>query len=228
MRIERIGDATLYLGDCLGALPILGPVNAVVTDPPFNAGKAIKNDSMSLEEWTIFCQRVANRIADWDPENILIEVGKGDTGMQRAFEKNFSFRWTLVLNYTNSMRNGAVGYSNFGLVLWYGGKCYRRYKDRLDASLTSTIDEFRHPCPKMTTHYERLVEMFSAPGQTILDPFMGSGTTGVACANLGRKFIGIEIEPRYFDIACRRIRDAYAQPRLPLEEPAQIKPGELF
>jgi DNA modification methylase len=53
------------------------------------------------------------------------------------------------------------------------------------------------------------------PGaETILDPFMGSGTTGVACANLGRKFIGIEIEPKYFDIACKRIERAYAQPRL--------------
>lgn len=51
-------------------------------------------------------------------------------------------------------------------------------------------------------------------GQTILDPFLGSGTTGVACANLGRKFIGIEIEPKYFDIACRRIEQAYKQPRL--------------
>lgn len=55
---------------------------------------------------------------------------------------------------------------------------------------------------------------FLPDAETILDPFMGSGTTGVACANLGRRFIGIEIEPRYFDIACRRIADAYKQPRL--------------
>jgi len=67
----------------------------------------------------------------------------------------------------------------------------------------------------------------SMPMQIILDPFMGSGTTGIACANLGHKFIGIEIEPRYFDIACRRIRDAYAQPRLPGLEPEQATPQEL-
>ena len=54
----------------------------------------------------------------------------------------------------------------------------------------------------------------SIPGGTVLDPFMGSGTTGVACANLGRKFIGIEIERKYFDIACERIAAAYAQGRL--------------
>lgn len=62
---------------------------------------------------------------------------------------------------------------------------------------------------------------------SILDPFMGSGTTGVACANLGRRFVGIEIEPKYFDIACRRIADAYKQPRLfEDEKPAPI-PQEL-
>jgi len=59
-----------------------------------------------------------------------------------------------------------------------------------------------------------LVGLFSNHGQTILDPFMGSGTTGVACVKLGRKFIGIEIDPGYFEIACKRIRDAYAQPDL--------------
>jgi DNA modification methylase len=59
---------------------------------------------------------------------------------------------------------------------------------------------------------EHFVNLHSDIGQVILDPFMGSGTTGVACAKLGRKFIGIEIEPKYFDIACRRIEEAYKQP----------------
>ena len=57
--------------------------------------------------------------------------------------------------------------------------------------------------------------------QTILDPFMGSGTTGVACAKLGRKFIGIELEPKYFDIACSRIQKAYDQPDMFIEQPAK-------
>ena len=68
---------------------------------------------------------------------------------------------------------------------------------------------------------------FLPDAETILDPFMGSGTTGVACANLGRKFIGIEIEPKYFDIACKRIETAYLQPRLFDEPPPQPKPQEL-
>ena len=62
-------------------------------------------------------------------------------------------------------------------------------------------------------------------GAVVLDPFMGSGTTGVACAKLGRSFIGIEIEPKYFDIACKRIEAAYAQGDLFIEPPA--KPEQL-
>lgn len=69
---------------------------------------------------------------------------------------------------------------------------------------------------------------FVPDAQTILDPFMGSGTTGVACVNLGRKFIGIEIEPKYFDIACRRIEEAYKQPRLFAEPAPRLKQQELL
>lgn len=71
-----------------------------------------------------------------------------------------------------------------------------------------------HPTQKPSRLMRDLVGLFSNVGQTILDPFMGSGTTGVACANLGRKFIGIEIERKYFDIACERIDNAYRQARL--------------
>lgn len=71
-----------------------------------------------------------------------------------------------------------------------------------------------HPNVKPDALVERFVRSHTTPGQTVLDPFMGSGTTGVACMNLGRKFIGIELEERYFDIACRRIEDAQRQGRL--------------
>lgn len=65
---------------------------------------------------------------------------------------------------------------------------------------------------------ETAISNFSAIGETVCDPFMGSGTTGVACINLGRKFVGIELERKYFDIACERIERAYAQPRLVEDE----------
>ena len=69
---------------------------------------------------------------------------------------------------------------------------------------------------------------FLPDAETILDPFMGSGTTGVACAKLGRKFIGIEIEPKYFDIACKRIEEAYAQGDMFIEPPKPAKQESLL
>jgi DNA modification methylase len=76
-----------------------------------------------------------------------------------------------------------------------------------------------HPTQKPIALMSELVRLFTKSAHTVLDPFMGSGTTGVASAKLGRKFIGIEIEPKYFDIACRRIEQAYAQPDMFVEAP---------
>ena len=82
-----------------------------------------------------------------------------------------------------------------------------------------------HPTQKPIALMQWCVEKTTG---TVLDPFMGSGTTGVACANLGRKFIGIEIEPKYFDIACRRIEQAYKQPRLFADEIVKPSKQETF
>lgn len=205
----------LRLGDCLSILPTLaaGSVDAVITDPPFNAGKDFSNDNLSDLDFRAFCNWLTLNLHRLQPGNILVEVGKGDKIMRQELERYFEFKYSICLNYTNSMRNGAVGYSNWGLVLWFanGGRCHNRYKDRLDSALHSTKDEFEHPSPKEVTHYEQLVRMFSVEGATILDPFMGSGTTGVACVQLGRNFIGIEIDPTYYAIAEKRIREAQMQ-----------------
>ena len=84
-------------------------------------------------------------------------------------------------------------------------------------------DKNDHPARFSVAFASELVAPFSQAGDTVLDPFMGSGTTGVACVKLGRKFIGIEIDPGYFDIACRRIEKAYAQPDLFVASPASVE-----
>lgn len=212
-RKEVIGDATLYLGDCLEVMPTLGKVDAVVTDPPFNSGReGIQNDCLTSGEWSYFCRKFAKAI---NAENILVEIGKNDTTMMSRLWEEHKHRWIICLNYTNAMRQGSVGYSNTGIVLWCGeGKCHNRYMDRIDAPLENTKHLFSHPSPKTTQHYRRLVFMFSQEGGTILDPFMGSGTTGVAAVQESCKFIGIEIEEKYFDIACKRIEEEQKQLRL--------------
>jgi site-specific DNA-methyltransferase (adenine-specific)/modification methylase len=80
-----------------------------------------------------------------------------------------------------------------------------------------------HPTQKPVAVMEWVLRETTSDGNTILDPFMGSGTTGVACVKLGRKFIGIEIDPGYFDIACRRIEQAYKQPDFFIAQPAKPK-----
>ena len=128
----------------------------------------------------------------------------------------------------------AVHYANMRRLLNGNGGSYlrREYEDLRrpfnisKGGIWSDVWEFdpvmgyagKHPCEKPLPLLTQILGVSTRGGNVILDPFMGSGTTGVACAKLGRRFIGCEIEPRYFDIACRRIEDAYRQPRL-FEEP---------
>ena len=84
-----------------------------------------------------------------------------------------------------------------------------------------------HPAPMPYPMAHGHIQTWTDNGETILDPFMGSGTTGVACAKLGRKFIGIEIEPKYFDIACKRIEEAYKQPDMFIEQPKKAEQEEM-
>ena len=109
-----------------------------------------------------------------------------------------------------------------------GGKLLWR-DDRVTARNIYTLmppRERYHPNEKPLDLVKHFLNLHSDVNQTILDPFMGSGTTGVACAKLGRKFIGIEIEPRYFEIACKRIEDAYRQGDF-LREAPQPRPEQL-
>jgi len=216
-----MSDIELIHGDCLVEMAKFddGQFDAVVTDPPFNAGKSFNNDRLSELDFRAFCNRLALELYRLGVPNILVEVGKGDVIMRQELERYFQFKYSICLNYTNSMRNGAIGYANFGLVLWFSnnGKCHQRYKDRIDSALHSTKGQFEHPSPKETEHYSKLVEMFSPEGAVILDPFMGSGTTAIACIQTGRNCVGIEIDKDYYDIACKRVEEAQAQMRLPLE-----------
>ena len=119
------------------------------------------------------------------------------------------------------MGRSPVGFCNWEPMLLYGKSKSRSGCDVVRATIKPDKDLEGHPCPKPLEWGIGFSKLVTKEGMTILDPFMGSGTTGVACANLGRKFIGIEIEPKYFDIACKRIEIAYQQPRL-FDEPKQV------
>jgi site-specific DNA-methyltransferase (adenine-specific) len=213
----QIGDATLYHGDCLEILPTLPKVDAVVTDPPY--GVAHEAKAMPGQEATWQGTQIAN---DGD-------VGVRDAALD-GFENVIAFgAWRRSpLNRAHTAfvwdKGPAAGGMNFhakwrncwelGFVrgtAWNDGPMDLGVITGHWIPTWQTLGK-EHPHQKPVSLLEVIVR--KTRGSTILDPFMGSGTTGVACANLGRKFIGIEIERKYFDIACERIAAAYAQGRL--------------
>ena len=230
MRVEHIGDATLYLGDCLEILPTLGKVDAVVTDPPYGVGYKYTeayNDAMPDAEYFQWLQSV---FAICSPAPIAffwpsIRIGQHERVMPNGYHLHHvaaHFR----IEYAGDLWKGDHPAFTWEPIYWlvngiphyYGPRGGNEGRDGIPTLSPWRDNLGEHPCPKAIKPVERVCMWLADLSQTILDPFMGSGTTGVACANLGRKFIGIEIEPKYFDIACRRIEDAYKQPRL-FEDP---------
>jgi len=203
-RVE-IGDAVLYLGDCLEILPTLPKVDAVVTDPPYGIRKAEWDETFPTA-WmeNLQSDRLALMPGIWNLPACPRQIAA------------MKYRWTLAGHLTNGMTRGCVGFGNWIACLLYsadGVSLHRLDGDVRDFAV-GTEPKPNHPSPKPLPYMLWIVGRITDPGMLVLDPFMGSGTTGVACAQLGRRFIGIEIEPRYFEIACRRIEDAQRQGRL--------------
>jgi len=213
VRVEQIGDATLYLGDCMEILPTLPKVDAVITDPPYGIGDkwakgggfATAGDKLwsSSEGWDTKIQQpaidVARSLADlsviWGGNYYSLPPSRGYLiwdKMQTGFSlADSEFAWVSKPITPKTFR-------------------YAR------AQLAS--EGKQHPTQKPLPLMLWCIDQVGNP-QTILDPFMGSGTTGVAAVRMGRKFIGIEREPKYFDIACKRIEQAAAQGSLLPPEP---------
>lgn len=221
-----IGSATLYLGDCRAYLPAMR-ADAVVTDPPYDerthsrarslkdGGSDIAIDFGPLQDFThlesMFAASAGWVVAFCALEQLgAYQAAAGDDRWMRAAV------WARPdgMPQISGDRPGqgaegiAVMHSRQTKPSWNGGG------ERGLWSYPRNKEETGHPTTKPVILMERLISLFTLPGQTVLDPFMGSGTTGMACANLGRKFIGIEIDPKYFGIACDRIKSAYAQQRL--------------
>lgn len=203
MNPVTIGNATLYLGDCLEILPTLPKVDAVITDPPYGIGFAAHP--------TKWQRRAGYQPQAWDNEasavvpSLLYLADCVVIWGGNYYELPPSRGWLSWFK-----PDAPPSMASFELA-WTSRDQNAR---QLSCSISATnAERVGHPTQKPLALMRWVIAQVNA-GELILDPFMGSGTTGVACANLGRKFIGIEIEPRYFDIACRRIDDAQRQGRL--------------
>jgi DNA modification methylase len=249
-REVQIGDCRLLLGDCLEILPLLGKVDAVdcsdarmvgwqegiclITDPPYGIAHS------------------SNYGASWQGKQIASDQ---DTSARDAALEGFDnvaafgtwktppivgTKGTLVWDKGPAFGMGDLKFPwkpSFELIyvrgrLWSGTRDQAVLRGHVQVSWEnhpsiSDDDRRKHPHQKPVSLMEELLRKL--PDEvTILDSFMGSGTTGVACVRLGRKFIGIEIDEGYFNIACERVRKAYAQPDFFVERPAEPKQEALL
>ena len=212
MRVETIGNATLYLGDCRDILPTLAPVDLVLTDPPYGIGEAAgKNKSRGL-------MAVSRDYGDdqWDnepPPDDLIDAVRSKGRCQIMFGGNYftlppSSCWLVW-----DKDNGPTDFADCELAWTNIPQAVRRLKFRWNGMLQENMGakELReHPTQKPVPVMRWALGQAKGV-QTVLDPFMGSGTTGVACVEMDKTFIGIEREAKYFDIACKRIALAVAE-----------------
>lgn len=219
-----ISDCRLLLGDCLEILPTLGPVDAVVSDPPF--GMDFRSNHRKTKH-----RSIAN-----DGNDCLLQWA---CGLQPEHSAYVFARWdnisalpkpqSLVTWVKNNWSMGDLAHEHgrqTEVCLFYRGPSHffpsGRPSDVIKCPRTGNEN---HPTEKPVGLMRAVVGWTSG---TVFDPFMGSGTTGVACAKMGRRFIGIEIDEAYFEIACKRIRDAYAQPDMFVASPAAPKQEALF
>ena len=238
-----MSDVQLYLGDCLDILPTLeaGSVDAVITDPPYNV--SVKGSRLASGN-VLGGGDINQDFGEWDYANVLWQdfidylvdvltpVGvlvmfyeKFEIGVIGAYLRDrhgFTNRdigsyiktnappQLRKMKWKTNVENFIISTKNKG-----GGHHFNwKLGQSTDYFLRSNNYERFHPTQKPCDLMEWIVKYWSLEGDTILDPFMGSGTTGVACVKTGRNFIGIEIDPDYYAIAEKRIAEAQMQPRL--------------
>ncbi len=204
----QIGDATLYHGDCLEILPSLSGVDAVITDPPYgiNWKPRVNHQDQVWVDDKPFDPAPFLAIGDkhlfWGAQYFADKLPVSEawaTWVKRPIDYDFSNDKRTFA--TTEIAWTTWGKARFICQVWDGGMRAGKPENRT----------FCHPSQKPIEVMEWCIPPDS---RVILDPYMGSGTTGVACANLSREFIGIELEKKYFDIACERIEAAYSQGRL--------------
>jgi len=225
MRVETIGPATLYLADCREVLPTLEGIHALITDPPYGVdfkGKATKHtinrpELVYEDGETEFRSGVlpAFKMALERVERCLVFTG---TRRLHEYPQPDDIGGIVC---PNGGGRSAWGFGCYHPALYYGRSPHiaKGMGARPTAKViyhpgmhvTGEAVGNDHPCPKPIAFMNWAVDLASFPGETVLDPFMGSGTTGVSAVQLGRNFVGIEREPRFFDIACQRIEDAQRQ-----------------
>ena len=198
-----MSDFRLIHGDCLEVMPTLdsGSVDAVITDPPYPNGSGIMSD-MVIDAGKAYILIPKTNVSIWFWNTISNPPFGEEPKTKHVWHKTNGWQagtWESINIYGNTSGNGKV---------------YSYPNVNVGESVPNRSKIGNHPTPKPIKLMIELIENYTNTGDTILDPFMGSGTTGVACHLTGRNFIGIEIDKGYYDIAVKRIADAQRQPLL--------------
>ena len=253
-KVVRIGNCELILGDCLEVMPKIRSVSHLFCDPPYEASlhasknslrgrvrvdsgpdlkgldfapiDSIRSDVVSAAEavcdgWAgFFC--TVEGVAPW-----ANEIHASSMKYKRACV------WVKPDSTPQLNGQGPAQGAEMFVTAWNGSGHARWNSGGKRGVYTHCVNGSHrhgtHPTEKPASLMREILTDFTSAGETILDPFMGSGTTGVACVQLDRKFIGIELDEDYFNIACERIAEAYKQPKLfPVERPKPPVNGNLF
>lgn len=215
---ERIGGQRLILGDCLEVMPLLGEFDAVVTDPPYNLGDWNNRGSNKKRPFD------SDKTQIWDSSisqsHIDLIISKSATQIIWGgnYLLDFLGRTKQMFVWNKGIRNM---HFNDCEIAWCSQ--FKEASRVFDFS-PSSAEKKQHPTQKPVELMTWCINHLPKNAQTILDPFMGSGTTLVACQKLGRAGTGIELDPDYFDIACKRVDEATRQPDLfvePAPKPTQ-------
>ena len=210
----EIGNATLYLGDCLDILPTLDKVDAVITDPPYGIGESAgKNKSRGK-------LAIAKDYGDDDWDNKPVDIGlinsiRSMSNWQIIFGGNYYPLPATKCWLIWDKENGQSDFADAELAWTNLNKAVRLKRYMWNGMLRANKEQRGdHPTQKPIGIMKWCISHLPDGCKTILDPFMGSGTTGVAAVQMEKKFIGIEREQKYFDIACERVENAQRQESL--------------
>ena len=215
MRIETIGAATLYLGDCRDVLPGLGKVDAVVTDPPYGIGADSAMAAASgFQGGGMLAAKREYRATNWDSapidDNLIAAIIAKAKSVIIFGGNYYALPATSCWLVWDKEVNGH--FADCELAWTNLPKAVRRIRYMWNGMLRANGEQRGdHPTQKPIGVMKWCIGHLPKTAATILDPFMGSGTTGVAAVQMGRRFIGIERDLGYFDIACRRIEQAQRQ-----------------
>ena len=223
-----IGACRLICGDAADVLPVLAPVDALITDPPYGIDfpyASYDDTPVGYGPWLWSIVEQAEALCTPGAPVFVFQAMPNVRRFAEWFPRDFRL-YAAAKNFVQ-LRPVVMQHAYDPVVCWWTpGDAWASDKEsqsvNRDFFVANTNVAFvqkenlarQHPCPRPLDQMRRLVETWVRPGGVVLDPFMGSGTTGVACVGLGRAFVGIDINLRYFDLACQCIAQAYAQPDL--------------